>query len=456
MTDEVVTKDDLGKLEKRFDNLLKMTRESQKVNTIKCYGDEILNEMVIKTDINSKIMYLYDENLHYYDSEFADEKVKERITELLDDKYSDSRIKQTTNYIKIKTGEDLRKYGHRNCICLNNGIFDLDACELIEPDKNQFISFRLDVDFVNPIDMEPWNNYINGLIHQNDILKLQECIGNIFTNHYITKKVVYLYGKPDSGKSTFIKIIQNYLGKNNYSTLSLMDIEREGYHIANLYNKHANLNSETDFKMDYKNVTAIKKLTGGDEFTARMIYREPFSFTNTAKIFLGGNGIPYISKVNEDDAFFDRWEFIPFYQHFTKDDTIVDRYSTPEMKSMIFNWGIEGYTRLKKNNWVFSNAYTRSDAIKLFETSKTTKDSFYTWLMERSEVFIDIAIGTPVEDLFRDCRVWHVERGLNSYPINITQFGIAMKGQKLIPIEDYYPMVNQKQKHEYRGIRLKK
>ena len=41
-----------------------------------------------------------------------------------------------------------------------------------------------------------------------DVKKLQEHLGNMFANHYETKKLLLLYGPQDSGKSTFIKIMQ--------------------------------------------------------------------------------------------------------------------------------------------------------------------------------------------------------------------------------------------------------
>jgi len=436
-----------------FDRTGSLMAKEEEKTPMKTYGDMILASNKLKTDMLTGTIYRYNKSRNYFESEFVTNQLEKQITEMLEDDYSPFKVKGIMDYIRIMTGEDLRKYNHQNLICLNNGIIDLDRMKFVQPDDTMFVSFRIETDFNKEADLALLNTYIDSLITQEDKPKLQECFGNVFANHYTTKKVFYFYGKPDSGKSTLLKIYQDFLGSNNYSTLSLMDIAENKYALANLYRKHANFSSETDYKTDYSNVTAIKKLTGNDEFTARMIYKEPFSFTNNAKVILAGNGIPSVSKVHEDDAFYERWEFIYFPNTFDKNDDIIPTCTTKEMKEAILLWSIRGYQRLKQNKWQFSNAYTKQQVIELFETSKTSTDTFYKWLQEECVYTIDGS--ETVAKLFRNCRDWHLCRDLHTYPSNEQHFGIAMKNQKIFPIKDYFPVIDGKQQHHYRGIKLK-
>jgi len=205
------------------------------------YAQAIVDFHSIKTDqTNTSIVYLYNKDLNYYECDLGCIKLSKAIVDMLGDEGSKHKVDDILYLIKFKTLEDLSKYNHRNCISLKNGIFDLDTLTFIESDPNQFISFRLDVVYDNSLDNTIWNEYVSSLVRSSDVLKLQEAFGNILTNHYITKKLFYLYGSPNSGKSTFINVNQNFMGKKNFSSLSLKDIEREGYGIANLFGKRSN------------------------------------------------------------------------------------------------------------------------------------------------------------------------------------------------------------------------
>ena len=432
--------------------LIKAYKQATKGNTIKHYGDNILENFNIKTDKLSGELYFYNEELGFYDSEFALDRVQREITDILDDKYSDSRMKQIITYIKTKTGIDLRNHNHANCICLNNGIFDVNSMKMIEHNPEMFVSFRLDVDYVPEIDIKPWNQYVGGLFHKLDIPKMQEACGNILSPYYITKKIFYLEGKKDSGKSTFILILQDFLGRKNYSVLSLEDINKGQYTIAELYKKRANLCGEINYKVNFKNIALIKKLTGNDEFNARRIYSSPFSFVNKAKIFFSGNGIPNVAGIDSDDAFYGRWEFITCPNHFEPNDSIVDTYTTPDMKSQMFKWIVEGYTRLRKNNWKFTNAMTEEEVYDTFKYSNVTRNSFLDWY---STCCVKDEGYELLSTLFRHCRDWHIKQKLTTYPVNISQFGRAINGkfaQSVIPTTEYRPTINGRQELAYRGV----
>lgn len=434
--------------------MLRAIQRANRANSIKHYGDRILAEHSIKTDKLSGEVYFYDDKLGYYDYEFAMVKLKNAITDILDDKFSDNRMKQIINYIKIKTGIDLRNNDHVNCICLNNGIFDINTMKKMDHDPKKFVSFRIDTEYNPDIDMKPWTDYVGSVFHKMDLDKIQEAIGNILAPHYTTKKVIYLVGKKNSGKSTFIVITQDLLGRKNYSVLSLQDINKGQYTIAELYKKRANLCSEINYKVGFKNIALLKKLSGGDEFIARRIYGHPFSFTNNAKIFLSGNGIPNISDVNSDDAFWNRWEFITCPNPFEPDASIVDTYTTPKMKSRAFNWMIQGYSRLRKNNWKFTNAMTSEEVYDTFKYSNITRNTFLDWF---STCCVKDEGWELLSTLFRHCRDWHIKQGLTNYPVNLIQFGRAINGkfaQDMIPTNDYRPTINGEQKKALRGVKI--
>lgn len=434
-----------------------MTNQVQtKPQPIKSYGDQILEEYNIKTDRLSGEVYLYDEKQGFYTREFAIINLKQVITSLLGDNYSDDRMKQIINYIKIQTSVDLDKEMHNNCVCLNNGIYDIDANKIIEHSPEIFVTFRIDVEYVPDINMQPWNDYIAGMFHPIDIFKVQEGCGNIFDPAYTTKKIIYFFGDKDSGKSTFILVLQDFFGKQNYSSLSLRDINHGREYAAELYRMKANMCSEIDYKQNFKNIALLKKMSGGDRFMARKLYGHPFEFNSSAKAFFSGNGIPTIAEVDSDDAFYSRWEFIQCPNKFELDDTILSKYTTNDMKSQMFNWLLEGFYRLKKNGWRFTGAMTPEEVYDTFRNAKMMRNTIIDWLNESCMKSDDYEFA---EDLFRSCRDWHINRKLTTYPANIQMFGRVFNSafvQSVMPTTEYSPidMRYNAQRKAYRGVKL--
>ena len=121
---------------------------------------------------------------------------------------------------------------------------------------------------------------------------------------------------------------------------------------------------------------------------------------------------------------------------------------------MIFNWMVEGYRRLKKQKWIFSNPTSVDDTINRFNNAESSEDTFLIWLQNNCTK--DVNNYETIAELFRACRDWHLDKGFSSYPMNVNHFGIAINEQQIIPVTDYRPIVDGKQVKSYKGIRLVK
>jgi len=244
--------------------------------------------------------------------------------------------------------------------------------------------------------------------------------------------------------------------KTNYSNLSLYQLG-EKFTNADIYGKRANFYTEIPYKDAIKYYDIIKSFVGGgkDAVTLQQKHRDPFQCTNIAKLFFAGNNIPMIDveKVGDLDAFCLRWQLDNYPHTFDTDETIVAKYTTPEMLSAILKWSLEGYERLREQNWHFTNETSIDEARELFETAVYKIDSFDEWLSTNCRSSDDFELKA---DLFRHCREWHENQGLKTYPLNVQAFGKRMSAQRFIPVIDFYPEIGEKQKEAYRGIKLGK
>lgn len=442
-------------LKKQFDKSIAMlehisndNKQMRKTSTTTFHANQILAQNHIKYDIDTADWYMYNKNLGYYDNHQAEYDINCKIKDYLGDGFTKHKQKEIIEVIRLQTGFNAKECDGKY-ICVKNGLINTTTFELEQHSPDKFVSFRLDVEYQPDIDMTEWNSYVIEVFDEY-ATKIQQAMGDVFDIDYVTKKAIYIVGNKNSGKTTFCTIVLSLFNDYDYTTVGLLDLDANQYALADLHNKKLNMCSEMDYKMTFKGITIVNKLTGNDKFTTRQIYKPSFQFTNTAKLFFSGNGVPYVNGANQ--AFWGRWEFIVCKNMFPVVDGIKEKYTTPEMKSCILNWMIDGYKQLKANNWVFDKATTPEEVMKFFSNAEASEDGFLMWLQSRC--IASIEDSELKIDLCRDCLEWCRERGVKG-PSNIDRFGEAMHKQRLIPIENFRPRDGDERKNAYRGIKLK-
>jgi len=412
-------------------------------------GDMLLKILNVITDINSDIIFIYNEEFGYYEKENSKKYLEQYIQKFLDFETSDFAVKQIINYIKRKTYTNITF--DNNYICFDNCLFDLEALRIIEHSPEKFVPFRIPIVYDENVSIEPIKKFIDKLVIETDAITLQESIGNILAPHYETKKLLYSLGKNDSGKSTLYNILQDVISEDNCCSLTFNQLG-EKFTNADIYLKRANFCSDVPYTIDRRNNGLIKNFTGGDRVTLQFKHKDPFKWKSYCKQFFSGNKIPSVT-IDGDSGFLRRWQFISFPNKFPPDDSIFSKYTTPTMKSAWINWMIEGYQRLKNNKWKLTYHMSNSDVIDIFTHGEIEQNSFMAWLSNCTIQSIEGDYET-LESLYNHCKKWHKEIGLSSYPANEAQFGIVMSQQNIRFVQEYRPSIDGKQHKSYRGIKL--
>ena len=154
---------------------------------------------------------------------------------------------------------------------------------------------------------------------------LQKMLGVWITSSQgISGKFYLIVGPPQTGKSSFIKIIEYLIGIHNCCHLGLKDLSDERKTEALEYSQ---LNTVADLgnmsvSTAYGALTMLKLTTGGDSFTVSPKYVQPYSIICSAKHIFGANELPRFLYPNTKgwaaDAFWDRVEGLPFYTPLNK------------------------------------------------------------------------------------------------------------------------------------------
>jgi putative DNA primase/helicase len=162
------------------------------------------------------------------------------------------------------------------------------------------------------------------------------------------KKAFMLLGSRDAGKTTFINLVKDLLGVQNYSAEPIGKLfnPNNRFEEINLFHKLANLTSETrEYSID--DIDRFKMLTGGDPITADVKFKRPITFTPYAKLIVASNDLPNInSKLRKDEAFWRRWLIVEFPNRFPNDDEWYRRTFTGEEMEGILTVAIVAFLRV--------------------------------------------------------------------------------------------------------------
>jgi putative DNA primase/helicase len=188
-----------------------------------------------------------------------------------------------------------------------------------------------------------------------------------------------------------------FLNPENISNATLYDLVSNRFAVADLYLKLANISPDIASD-ELKRTGKFKALTGNDRIRAEKKNRDAFHFRSHAKLTFLTNQLP--KTPDETRAFFRRWLIITCPNTFIGDQcdpNILDKLTTPEELSGLFNWAIKGLIRLMKNG-TFTKSNTAeeiqieyellSNPVKAFtenciefdgETATSKDDAYYAY-----------------------------------------------------------------------------
>lgn len=163
------------------------------------------------------------------------------------------------------------------------------------------------------------------------------------------KLIVFTYGPANSGKSTYNRILEQFLGKHNShsSTFRLITDSRQRFETGNLRGKLACFGSEVDGK-EVHDTTPLKQLSGGDTLRGEYKQGEVFLFTFQGKAIFACNDLPQI-KNEKDNAFKGRALVIDFPRSFNPKEDVALKIPNEEFHNLAA-WCLERLQEWKTGN----------------------------------------------------------------------------------------------------------
>lgn len=279
------------------------------------YDAEIVDYMVeaIPFFVIDGQAYIYEHGVYRMDADGIS--LMDIIQGLIPKKFrKNNTIKQVYNLLVIqkqvqRTTEELNAYP-RHWINFRNCMFDVINMKK-HRHKPEYLSVNQlphDLDVGARKDLEAAGArtiaYLDEAIpDKTDQAMLMQYIGYCMTPDSRFQRFMFIKGDGGTGKSVIISMVQNLIGKENYSTISLEDINQRFYPselMGKLLNACADISSAP-----LNSVDIIKKVTGEDTLIYERKGRDPKTFRSYAKLLFSANKIP-LNLDEKTDAFYRR------------------------------------------------------------------------------------------------------------------------------------------------------
>ena len=228
-----------------------------------------------------------------------------------------------------------------NC---KNGTLDLRTGQFRSHRRGDLITKLAPVAYNPDADCPRWQQFMNEVMagNQDKVAFLQRAVGYCLTGDTREQCLLGLFGQGGNGKSTFLETLKDMMGQD-YARQAARDtfthrgIGQIPQDLAGM--RGSRLVTLPDFEKGVRlNEALIKQVTGGDQISARHMYKGQFTYRPTYKLWLMGNHKPEIQDATH--GMWRRIHLIEFGVKFKKDDTL--RGELLKELPGILNWAVQG------------------------------------------------------------------------------------------------------------------
>ena len=310
-------------------------------------------------------------------------------------------------------------------IAFRNGVLDVRTMELRD---------FTDDDVIPNIIPHDWNPDAECQAVDNTLLKMACCEPDIFESLMevigvcmyrsaeFTQSAILL-GEGSNGKSTYIRMLQALLGKQNISSLDMAMLGKQ-FHTGQLAGKLANLGDDISNEFQRGDLLSVfKKIVDGNRVYADVKGVEGFEFESYATLVFSANEFPRLADYT--DGMLRRIFPIEFNARFSKTDADYDprisrKITTEQACQRMAVLGVAGLQQVIDNNGFTPNAASSKRVGEI----QAENDNVLSWSIENgwNAETLDGCVGMTKYSEYKqwcmDCGLQAVSRNKFSRSIN--------------------------------------
>lgn len=370
-----------------LENVLRISEEQlvkQFVEKDKFYHDRLGNYIIkncyVKRDSITKDLYFYNERKKVYSTD-RDYLLgyMTRLIPSLKGFQKDETLKYIEHYL---FDESVKFNENPYTVVFKNGILDVNTLEFKPMTPDQLESIQINANY-NPNAKSPFiDEYFRTATKGNASIEalLYEAIGYAMLKTNELQKAFLLVGSGRNGKSTFLDLVREVLGKENCTAIAFKDLANT-FRASAMNNKLASLAGDIS-STPLNDSDMVKSIISGEEIMVEQKYRDAYSKSLFATMFFAANKLP--RTPDQSYGFYRRLTIIPF----TADLTAVSRVEGMNFKRKLLEQESLDYTaykailavhRLLKTTKEFT---TPKEVIDMMEQYKIDNSSVLSWFHE--------------------------------------------------------------------------
>ena len=275
-------------------------------------------------------------------------------------------------------------------INFTNGVWSISQKRLLPHDSKylQTIQIPHEVPIYKPFNQTRLYKFFKKTkIKNEDIKMILSYMAYCLTMNYGLKTFMVLLGKSNTGKSVLIRFIENLVGRENTSALSMHELNMRFYP-AQLYGKLVNACADNN-SLPLSSIDNLKKITGGDQIMHEKKGKEPFFFVPFCKLIFSFNQMP-LQLEEKSNAFYKRMRILNMETELFLNDEYVQDLVTNGVEEIIpYLLNLLPVTDIPRTE--------RSNA--LVETLREDSDSIHSFIVQKCDTGKDLYVAK--EDLYQ-------------------------------------------------------
>ena len=325
-------------------------------------------------------------------------------------------------------------------VAFRNGVLDVKTGELLPFSPAYIITNKIPWDYNKNAYDELVDLTLNKICCNDEEIRsiLEEMIGACFyrSNTLAGGKAFILTGEGANGKSTFLNMLKAALGKDNYSSLDMKELN-DRFSTVRMFKKLANIGDDISDEFN-SDVSVFKKIVTGETIEAEQKGQPKFQFDPYCKLIFSANNIPRIK--DKTGAAQRRILIVPFNAKFTSSDSdydpqIFQKLQQQEAMEYFIALGVHGLQRVLKEKQFTSSAKVQQELEEYAEKNNPVL-SFIKDCEENDFKVMD----EPVNLVFKKYQEFCINSGFTA--LAMTEFSKQM--QRLTGLKTKRKVINDK------------
>jgi putative DNA primase/helicase len=260
----------------------------------------LTSNLNIKT-IESGEILIYDTGVYRNGGQRKLESLIQSLADELGLTVSNNLVAEIVGAIKRKTYSRLEDFDKEPMrMSFHNGILDLKTM-ILEPHDPKFLTLiQIPWDYDPSATCPNIERVVEEICGKENVDLIYEVFGHFLVKDYRFKRFTVLVGRKDSGKSTLLRLMSEYLGEDNISSVGLQNLS-DRFMKAELVGKLANIADDLP-KGRIKDSSILKQLSGRSRIQAERKGKDPFGYTNFAKLVFSSNYFPSVDNPTDADS----------------------------------------------------------------------------------------------------------------------------------------------------------